>query len=109
MNPLKTFFYTQLVSIVVIVSGLAPARAQPDTEPMGLATVLDEIDLYTVTTKDQVTSISSFGDVYPSDWAYQALRNLVESYGCIGGYPDMTLRVNALYLDLRVLHCSLHA
>ena len=27
---------------------------------------------------DQVTSVSQFSDVYPTDWAYQALANLVE-------------------------------
>ncbi len=28
---------------------------------------------------DQVTSITQFSDVYPTDWAYQALANLVET------------------------------
>ena len=23
----------------------------------------------------------------PTDWAYQALANLVEQYGCVAGYP----------------------
>ena len=27
---------------------------------------------------DQVTSVTQFSDVYPTDWAYQALANLVE-------------------------------
>ena len=31
--------------------------------------------------KDQVTSVTQFSDVYPTDWAYQALSNLVEQYG----------------------------
>ena len=26
---------------------------------------------------DQVTSITQFSDVYPTDWAYQALSNLI--------------------------------
>ena len=26
---------------------------------------------------DQVTSVTQFSDVYPTDWAYQALANLV--------------------------------
>ena len=30
---------------------------------------------------EQVTSISQFQDVYPTDWAYQALSNLIERYG----------------------------
>ncbi len=32
---------------------------------------------------EQVTSISQFSDVRPSDWAYQALSSLVERYGCV--------------------------
>ena len=28
--------------------------------------------------RDQVTSVTQFSDVYPTDWAYQALSNLVE-------------------------------
>ena len=27
---------------------------------------------------EQVTSITQFSDVYPTDWAYQALSNLIE-------------------------------
>ena len=37
---------------------------------------------------DQVTSFTQFSDVYPTDWAYQALANLVETYGCVAGYPN---------------------
>jgi hypothetical protein len=39
---------------------------------------------------EQVTSISQFSDVQPTDWAYQALSNLVERYGCVAGYPSGT-------------------
>ena len=30
----------------------------------------------------------------PTDWAYQALSNLVEQYGCVAGYPNGTFRGN---------------
>ena len=40
----------------------------------------------------QITSVSQLSDVQPSDWAFQALRNLVETYGCIQGYPDSTFK-----------------
>ena len=40
--------------------------------------------------ENQVTSISQFSDVRPTDWAYQALSNLVERYGCVAGYPNGT-------------------
>src|SRR5919202_3999878 len=43
---------------------------------------------------DQVTNVSQLRDVSPGDWAFEALRSLVERYGCIAGYPDGTYRVN---------------
>lgn len=45
-------------------------------------------------TVTQVTSVSQFSDVKPTDWAFQALQSLVERYGCIVGYPDKTFRGN---------------
>ena len=41
----------------------------------------------------QVSSVSpftavQFKDVLPTDWAYQALQNLVEQHGCVAGYPS---------------------
>ncbi|EHA59079.1 S-layer domain-containing protein, partial [Synechococcus sp. WH 8016] len=44
--------------------------------------------------REQVTSITQFSDVYPTDWAYQALSNLIERYGCVAGYPNGTYRGN---------------
>ena len=46
------------------------------------------------TTLDQVTNVTQLSDVRPTDWAYEALRSLVERYGCIAGYPDGTYRGN---------------
>ncbi len=42
----------------------------------------------------QVNSVFQLRDVAPSDWAFDALRNLVEKYNCIIGYPDGTFRGN---------------
>ncbi|MBD2043381.1 iron uptake porin [Microcoleus sp. FACHB-672] len=42
----------------------------------------------------QLTSVSQLSDVQPTDWAFQALQNLVERYGAISGYPDGTFRGN---------------
>jgi porin len=44
------------------------------------------------TMSSQMTSVSQLADVQPTDWAFQALRSLVERYGCIAGYPDQTFR-----------------
>ncbi|MEC4896077.1 MAG: iron uptake porin [Oscillatoria sp. PMC 1051.18] len=43
---------------------------------------------------EQITNVNQLRDVSPSDWAYEALRNLVNNYGCIQGYPDGTYRGN---------------
>ncbi|MDJ0679420.1 MAG: iron uptake porin, partial [Xenococcaceae cyanobacterium MO_167.B52] len=42
----------------------------------------------------QVTNVNQLRDVSPSDWAYEALRSLVDRYGCIVGYPNQTYRGN---------------
>ena len=49
---------------------------------------------------EQVTSISQFADVVPTDWAYQALANLVETYGCVAGYPNCLLYTSPSPRDL---------
>ncbi|MHC5671326.1 iron uptake porin [Nostoc sp.] len=59
--------------------------ANPDTRATNIAP--DQ-------TMAQVTSVSQFSDVQPTDWAFQALQSLVERYGCIAGYPNSTYRGN---------------
>jgi hypothetical protein len=61
--------------------------------------VLEEVNRYSTEGKNQnslsqVTSVSQFSDVQPTDWAFQALQSLVERYGCIAGYPNSTYRGN---------------
>jgi hypothetical protein len=63
--------------------------------PAGLATAAPSGSLEATPASysiDQVTSINQFSDVRPTDWAYQALSNLIERYGCVAGYPDGTYR-----------------
>ena len=58
--------------------------------------LLQQVDDYNqkIGLQSQVTSVSQLRDVSPTDWAYEALRSLVERYGCIVGYPDRTYRGN---------------
>ncbi|BAZ70083.1 MAG: iron uptake porin [Pelatocladus maniniholoensis HA4357-MV3] len=61
--------------------------------------VLDQVNQYgsegkVANSQSQVTSVSQFSDVQPTDWAFQALQSLVERYGCIAGYPNGTYRGN---------------
>ena len=62
-----------------------------NTEVIQAAPNLDTEDN---TQMDQITAVSDLRDVAPTDWAYEALRSLVERYGCIVGYPDRTYRGN---------------
>ncbi|MEI6443495.1 MAG: iron uptake porin [Nostocales cyanobacterium ELA583] len=61
------------------------------------AQILAQVNRYSNennTSLSQVTSVSQFSDVQPTDWAFQALQSLVERYGCIAGYPNGTYRGN---------------
>ncbi len=40
----------------------------------------------------QVNSVDELKDVSSEDWAYEALRGLVERYDCVAGFPDRTYR-----------------
>ncbi|MBD2034079.1 iron uptake porin [Phormidium sp. FACHB-592] len=40
------------------------------------------------TMSSQMLPVSQLADVQPTDWAFQALRSLMERYGCMAGYPD---------------------
>ena len=51
---------------------------------------MEGVDKYT--TAEQVTSINQFSDIRKTDWAYQALSNLVEKYGCVAGYSNLTYK-----------------
>ena len=42
----------------------------------------------------QVNSVDQLRDVSPSHWAYGALKNLIDKYGCMRGFPDRTFRGN---------------
>jgi hypothetical protein len=55
-----------------------------------MATDLNLAGVSKYASADQVTSITQFSDVKPTDWAYQALSNLVDRYGCVAGYPNGT-------------------
>jgi hypothetical protein len=74
-------FFKQLMLAPVALGMVAPVAAN--------AADLDMAAVNQYST-EQVTSVSQFSDVKPTDWAYQALSNLVERYGCVAGYPNGT-------------------
>ncbi|PSO49545.1 MAG: hypothetical protein BRC33_06560 [Cyanobacteria bacterium SW_9_44_58] len=71
------------------------AQANPSASTNSEAELLDQINNYSNgegNSLNQVNSVFQLRDVSPDDWAFEALRNLVERYGCIAGYPDGTFR-----------------
>ena len=76
-------FLKKLMLVPVALGLIAPAvnAAELNTE-----------DVNKYASAAQVTSITQFSDVQPTDWAYQALTNLVDRYGCVAGYPNGTYK-----------------
>jgi hypothetical protein len=68
----------------VALGMVAPAAIAADLN-------MDGVNQYS---EEQVVSVTQFSDVEPTSWAYQALKNLVERYGCVAGYPNVTFRGN---------------
>lgn len=84
----KSFLLAGSLSLLGLVSTIAPASAEQINSVDGLMSEAQSDSM------GQVTSVSQLSDVQPTDWAFQALQSLVERYGCIAGYPDGTFRGN---------------
>ncbi len=62
--------------------------------PLPIPAALDENSEQPDEAMEQVTSVEQLSDVQPTDWAYQALKSLIERYGINLGYADGTFRGN---------------
>ena len=82
--------FLQLSSVLTAVSCIAVNPVLAAEEQLTSVIELSEEE----NPMAQVTSVSQFSDVQPTDWAFQALQSLVERYGCIAGYPNGTYRGN---------------
>lgn len=87
----------------VIFSTMLPiaavAQVTENTTDSERIETLQRIDSYSSylrkrSKRNQVTNVFQLRDVSPRDWAFEALRTLVERYGCIEGYPNRTFRGN---------------
>jgi|GEM_PF-1043320 len=67
------------IIVSLLFSGAALAQTPKFTDEMPMS---------------QLTNVNQLRDVQPTSWAYEALRSLVERYGCIVGYGDQTFRGN---------------
>jgi len=73
--------FQQLLVAPAALGLLAPIAA--NAAELNVNAVSDYSD-----TVEEVQSISQFSDVYPTDWAYQALTNLAERHGCAAANPN---------------------
>ncbi|MDB4677752.1 iron uptake porin [Synechococcus sp. AH-551-A21] len=85
-------FLRQLLVAPAALGLLAPVAA--NATELNINGVSDYAATSSLSSREQVTSITQFSDVYPTDWSYQALSNLIERYGCVAGYPNGTYRGN---------------
>ncbi len=77
-----------IFAVLVTEIDINPVQAQSE--------LLDRIEQYGQESQrngvGQVTNVNQLRDVSPTDWAYEALRSLVDRYGCIAGFPNQTYR-----------------
>jgi hypothetical protein len=76
----KVKFTTMLAVSLTTTVAIFPAVAVPDVSVHSLRG--------NATPVSQVSSVSELSDIDPNSWAFQALKSLVERYGCIEGYPS---------------------
>lgn len=86
MSQYKWPLLTATVTLLSAVAGVNSVDAQTTKE--------ESLDWMPAKPMSQVTNVNQLRDVEPNAWAFEALRSLVERYGCIVGYPDRTFRGN---------------
>jgi hypothetical protein len=97
--PLDSVAASDQVPDAVVEDFITPVSPQAEAVPAKshndpAFVQLDDSEQAQTDPMSQVTNVSQLRDVQPTDWAFEALRSLVERYGCIAGYPDGTFRGN---------------
>ncbi len=100
----QLFWQTLKVAPIIAASLLTATSAVAQTAPTEVNSnnsvdeTLEKINSYQRykgnRSMSQVTNVNQLRDVSPTDWAYEALRSLVDRYGCIAGFPNQTYRGN---------------
>ncbi|UFP93259.1 iron uptake porin [Gloeobacter morelensis MG652769] len=86
MKMRKPSLLAGTIGLLTLLGLAGPALAEPsDTQ---------QIDQYLQQgmgdSVAQVNSVSELTDVDPNSWAFQALKSVVERFGCLEGYPNKT-------------------
>ena len=86
MNRINPYLTSSLIVFGLIAPGTL-TNAQTPVIELDNSNESNEI-------KTQLPSVTQLSDVQPEDWAFQALKSLVERYNVIIGYPDGTYKGN---------------
>ena len=82
-----------LLSITALETLASEAREITAPLSVGNANLLEETENLDKTDgMSQIINVNQMRDVSPTDWAYEALRSLVDRYSCIAGFPNQTYR-----------------
>ena len=102
MSSVFTVAFLSALSAVMVVGNKVSAQEVDLSNPDAIAEYADLNDplqnnlnnenVPSSNTMGQVTNVNQLRDVAPTDWAYEALRSLVDRYGCISGFPNQTYR-----------------
>jgi hypothetical protein len=95
MKPLQRLLLAAIPCGLIAPTAVSAQQANSNTGMAAINEYMNQQDLDRFRaweSQNQVTSINQFSDVKPTDWAFQALNNLIERYGCVAGYPDGTYR-----------------
>lgn len=68
-----------------------PQKNEFDINLVNVYTQLDSVD-HNSDNFHQFTLTSQFSDLEPTDWAFQAMSNLIEQYELVAGYPNTNFR-----------------
>ncbi|MEM8638081.1 MAG: iron uptake porin [Cyanobacteria bacterium P01_G01_bin.54] len=84
------------VAIATLGLGATTATAQANDDVQSLFNQMETYESQVSLDEGfaQGVGAAQFSDVSPSDWAYQALDDLVRRYDCLKGYPNGTFRGN---------------
>jgi hypothetical protein len=93
--PVPDFVIPELSSAIAV-----PIAVEPATEPVALepvaapATAAPSPSPAPIPDSAPGRPVTELRDIQPQDWAYQALRSLIDRHGCIAGDPTGRFRGN---------------
>ena len=88
----KTLEKTASIALAMLFTGIYSNSVQAQTQQELMRRVEQYGQYGKNNSHNQVTNVNQLRDVSPTDWAYEALRSLVDRYSCIAGFPNQTYR-----------------